>query len=96
MADRMHGAAIAPSGRSGKLGFYACAAEGIGRVVRVARPAGVKGKPPQRVELACPVCGKAHAVNLSWRQPTRLDEGREPEVVLTPHERSSTNVNSTE
>lgn len=74
------GVAIAAPDVAGRLGFYGCAADGRGRVVRVAWTG--KGKPPAAAEVACPVCGTEHRVSLAWRAPLALDQGREPEIVL--------------
>jgi hypothetical protein len=66
---------------SGKVGAFGCAA-GRGRVVRVLWEG--EGKPPKTVvDVECP-CGQVHPrVALSWRSSTPLDEGREPDLVLT-------------
>lgn len=72
--------AIAPPDASGKVGFYGCAGDGRARVVRAAWTG--EGKPPRAAEVECPVCGREHRVALSWRSASKLDNGREAEIVL--------------
>lgn len=62
-----------------RLGFYGCGGAGL---VRIALR-GKKGhKPPRAVTVDCPACGGRHLVRPAWRRPVKLDEGREPDVVL--------------
>jgi hypothetical protein len=71
---------VAESGEAGLIGVYGCAADGAGRVVRVAWAG--EGKPPLGVELDCPACGELHHVGLSWRKATDLDLDRPLDLTL--------------
>jgi hypothetical protein len=62
-----------------KVGHYACGA-GEGSLVRI-RLVGDVRRPPATVER-CPACGDPHVRSALWRNPTEVDVGREPQVVV--------------
>lgn len=66
---------------SGTVGFYGCSV--ADRLVRVAAVRGLK-KGPRVINVdRCPACGNEHRrLKPSWRQPSTLDKGRLPEVLI--------------
>jgi acetyl esterase/lipase len=72
-----------------RIGFYGCSSGG-GRIVRLAW-LGRKGqKPPRTLSVDCPACGFTHNAVPTWRAPTDVDEGREPELAVTGTEPETT------
>lgn len=70
------------SGRPGlvreRIGFYGCAREGDGRLVRVGEHETRKSHTHAAVD--CPVCGEFHRVVIMWRY--RMEEDGKVEVML--------------